>query len=102
MYAIIETGGKQYRVKPGDIVNVELLKGQPGDEVELGKVLLVANENGTQAGSAVANAVVKATILGEAKGPKLTIFKYKPKIRYRRKTGHRQTYTRLKIGDIVL
>lgn len=102
MYAIIQTGGKQYKVQPGDVLNVELLPGQVGDSIELSNVLLVTDENGTKTGSDLAGAVVKATVLGEAKGPKLVIFKYKPKIRYRRKTGHRQKYTRLKIGDIVL
>jgi large subunit ribosomal protein L21 len=102
VYAIIQTGGKQYRVKPGDMLNVELLKGEPGETIELSNVLLVAGEDGMKTGTDVANAVVKATVIGQMKGPKLIIFKYKPKIRYRRKTGHRQTYTRLKIGDIVL
>lgn len=102
MYAIIETGGKQYRVQPGDVLDVELLKVEPGQTVELGKVLLVSSDNGVKAGSDAAGAVVRATVLGEQKGPKLTIFRYKPKIRYRRKVGHRQTYTRVKIGEIVL
>jgi len=102
VYAIIQTGGKQYRVKPGDVLDVEIVKGEPGDTIDLNTVLLVAGDDGVKAGADVANAVVKATVVGQTKGPKLVIFKYKPKIRYRRKTGHRQTYTRLKIGDIVL
>lgn len=102
MYAIIETGGKQYRVQPGDVLDVELLKAEPGATVELGKVLLVAGDAGVRTGADAAGAVVRATVLGEQKGPKLTIFRYKPKIRYRRKVGHRQKYTRVKIGEIVL
>ena len=89
-------------MKPGDVLNVELVLGEPGEGVELGNVLLVAGENGMQTGADVGNAVVRATVLGQVKGPKLTIFRYKPKIRYRRKTGHRQNYTRVKIEEIVV
>ena len=101
MYAIIQTGGKQYKVQTGDLLNVELLKAEPGASVDL-NVLLVANDDGVKTGDDVKGAVVKATVVAQTKGPKLVIFKYKPKIRYRRKTGHRQPLTRLKIGDIVL
>lgn len=102
MYAIIQTGGKQYKVQPGDFLNVELLQAEPGANIELNQVLLVADEDGMKAGSDVKGAVVRATVVGQIKGPKVIIFKYKPKIRYRRKTGHRQPLTRLKIGEIVL
>lgn len=100
MYAIIKTGGKQYRVKPGDVVDVEKLDAEEGATIELGDVLLVADDDGHKAGDDVKGATVTATVVGNVKGPKLVIFDYKPKIRYRRKTGHRQTYTRLKIGGI--
>ena len=102
MYAIIQTGGKQYKVKPGDTVSVELLKAEPGATVELTNVLMVAGDDGVKTGDALQGALVRATVVAQTKGPKLTIFKYKPKIRYRRKTGHRQPLTRLKIGEIVL
>ena len=102
MYAIIQTGGKQYKVQPGDMLNVELLKAEPGATVELTNVLMVAGDDGVKMGEALQGAVVRATVVAQTKGPKLTIFKYKPKIRFRRKTGHRQPLTRLKIGEIVL
>ena len=102
MYAIIQTGGKQYKVQPGDTVSVELLKAEPGATVELTNVLMVAGDDGVKMGEALQGAVVRATVVAQTKGPKLTIFKYKPKIRFRRKTGHRQPLTRLKIGEIVL
>jgi len=104
MYAIVETGGKQYRVKPGDTVAVERLTGEPGDSLDLGRVLLVAG-NGDQAriGSpGVEGAVVRAEVVEHIRGEKIIVFRYKSKVRYRRKTGHRQSLTRLRITDILL
>ncbi|HEY0071975.1 MAG TPA: 50S ribosomal protein L21 [Chloroflexia bacterium] len=104
MYAIIKTGGHQYRVAPGDTIEVELLDAKPGSQVELGEVLMVGGgDNGVQVGTpTVEGARVIATVVGAAKGPKLVVFKYKPKKRVRRKTGHRQGLTRLSIKEIAL
>src|SRR3979490_1236471 len=104
MYAIVETGGKQYRVKPGDTVAVERLTGEPGETLDLGRVLLVGG-NGDQArvGSpGVEGAVVRAEVVEHIRGEKIIVFRYKSKVRYRRKTGHRQSLTRLRITDILL
>ena len=102
MYAIIETGGKQYRVAEGDTLDVELLPAEPGQVVELDRVLLVASEQGVQVGTPTVEGVtVRARVVETVKGPKVVVFKYKPKNRYRRKTGHRQKYTRLVIDKIV-
>ena len=104
MYAILETGGKQYKVQPGDEIEVERLDGEIGSQVELGRVLMMAGdgEDGPQFGSpTVDGARVMAEVVSQGKGKKITVFKYKNKVRYRRKTGHRQTLTRLRITDIV-
>jgi large subunit ribosomal protein L21 len=103
MYAIVETGGKQYKVRVGQTLDVELLDANAGDTVEFDRVLAVSGEEGVQVGSPVLeSAKVSATIVDHVRGPKLTIFKYKPSERYRVKTGHRQNYTRLKIESIEL
>jgi large subunit ribosomal protein L21 len=105
MYAIVETGGKQYRVKPGDTVAVEKLSGEPGEILDLDRVLLIAGngDNETRVGSpGVAGAVVRAEVLAHFRGQKIIIFRYKSKVRYRRKTGHRQSLTRLRITDILV
>ncbi len=104
MYAIVETGGKQYRVTPGDTVAVERLTGEPGESLDLDRVLLVAG-NGDQAriGSpGIEGAVVRAEVVEHIRGEKIIVFRYKSKVRYRRKTGHRQSLTRLRITDILL
>lgn len=101
MYAIIETGGKQYRVAEGETVDVELLGVEPGQVVELDRVLLVSTDDGVYVGRpTVDGATVRARVVDMVKGPKIVVFKYKPKKRYRRKTGHRQKYTRLLIEEI--
>jgi large subunit ribosomal protein L21 len=101
-YAIIETGGKQYKVTPGHKVNVEYLNAGEGKNVELSKVLLIADGKDRIVGTpAIENAKVTATCIGEAKGDKVIVFKYKNKVRYRRKTGHRQLFSTLEIKDIV-
>jgi large subunit ribosomal protein L21 len=103
MYAIVETGGKQYRVKPGDTVAVEKLPGEPGEVLDLGQVLLVAGDGEPRIGSpGVAGAVVRAEVVSQFRGDKIIIFRYKSKVRYRRKTGHRQSLTRLRITDILV
>src|SRR5919198_5988545 len=104
MYAIVETGGKQYRVKPGDTVAVERLTGEPGETLDLERVLLVGDSGDSpRVGTpGVAGAVVRAEVLEHVRGEKIIVFRYKSKVRYRRKTGHRQALTRLKITDIVV
>ncbi len=101
MYAVVETGGKQYRVSPGETVEVELLPAEPGATVTLDRVLLVSNDGDTQVGApVVSGASVVATVIGEGRGKKIIVFRYKSKKRYRRTTGHRQDYTYLTITDI--
>ncbi len=102
MYAILETGGKQYKVEPGDVIEVERLDGEVGSRVELGNILLMITDDGPTFGSPVLNgARVVAEVVEQGKGDKITVLKYKRKVRYRRKTGHRQTVTRLRITDIL-
>jgi len=102
IYAIIETGGKQYKVTPGQTIDVERLDVAEGDTVELDRVLVIANGDRVTVGKpTVDGAKVIATSQGEGKGKKIIVFKYKPKVRYRKKTGHRQLYTRLTIDKIV-
>ena len=102
IYAVIETGGKQYKVTPGQTIDVERLDVAEGKTVELDRVLLVADGDKVRLGTpTVDGAKVVATSQGEGKGKKIIVFKYKPKVRYRKKTGHRQLYTRLLIDKIV-
>ena len=101
MYAVIETGGKQYRVRPGQTVEVELLPAEPGATVTLERVLLVSNDGSTMVGQpTVEGARVVGTVAREGRGKKIIVFKYKSKKRYRRTKGHRQDYTYLTITDI--
>lgn len=103
MFAIVETGSKQYKVKAGDVIEVELLPVAPGDTIELGRVLLVADGDEVKVGTpVVTGASVKATVLQETKGRKEIVFMYRPKKRIRQKTGHRQKYTQLRVDEIVL
>lgn len=100
-YAIIQTGGKQYRAVEGESIEVEKLDLEVGKKVELGEVMLVADGDVVMVGTpTVAEAKVAATVLAQDKGEKITVFKYKPKIRYRVKTGHRQKLTRLQIDSV--
>ena len=101
MYAVIETGGKQYRVSPGQTVEVELLPAEPGATVALDRVLLVSTGDSTLVGRPVVDgASVVATVAREGRGDKVLVFKYKSKKRYRRMRGHRQDHTYLLITDI--
>ena len=103
IYAIVKTGGKQYKVSPGDTIEVERLPWKEGEPLALEHVLLVADGDQVTVGSPeVAGAKVIADVLGEEKGKKVIVFKYKPKVRYRRKLGHRQTHTKLRIREIVV
>ncbi len=102
-YAVISTGGKQYRVAPGTLLDVERLEGAAGDEVRLGTVLAVRKESGLQVGRpALSGAAVKAQIAQQLRGPKVINFKFKRRKGYHRKVGHRQELTRLKILEINL
>jgi large subunit ribosomal protein L21 len=101
IYAIIETGGKQYSVAPGQSIAVDRLGVTEGDTVELDRVLLIADEDKVTVGNpTIEGAKVVATSTGNGKGSKVVVFKYKPKVRYRKKTGHRQIFTRLTIDKI--
>ena len=102
MYAVIETGGKQYRVAPGDTIAVEKLPGEPGSAVEFDHVLAVTKDEGdVLAGTQTADAKVKATIKGHGRGNKVIVFKFKRKKQYRRTIGHRQDYTEIVVDDIL-
>ena len=101
MYAIIRTGGKQYRVAPDDVITVERLAGTAGDQVTLSDVLLVGSESGQKTGAPlVAGASVSATLVEQSRGKKLIVFKKKRRQNYRRRNGHRQDLSVLKITQI--
>jgi large subunit ribosomal protein L21 len=101
MYAVIKTGGKQYRVAEGEVLQVEKLAGNAGDEVAFGEVLLVGAGESVQVGKPlVGGAKVTAQIVAQERGPKIIIFKQRRRKNYRRKAGHRQPYTSVKITKI--
>ncbi len=103
MYAIIQTGGKQYRVSPGDVLRVEYLPGERGDEVVLDQVLMVTDGPDLKIGQPlVANASVRTQILRQGKAKKIVVFKKKRRKNYRRKQGHRQLFTALQIEEIIV
>ena len=103
MYAIVRTGGHQYKVAVGDQLNVEKLPVEAGEQVELNEVLMVSSDDQVTVGDPlVAGARVTATVVDPHRGEKIIVFKYKPKKRYRRKMGHRQDLTRLSINAITL
>ena len=102
MYAIIETGGKQFRVETGDIIDVELLEETEDGKIEFKNVLFLSKDSQIQVGApCIANSLVKAEIQGMVKGEKVIAFKYKRRKGIRRKVGHRQKYSRVKIIEIV-
>ena len=102
-YAILKTGGKQYRVRPGDVIEVEKLPVEEGSTIELSEVLAVSKDTGLVLGSPlVADAKVLADVRQQGRDDKIIVFKYKRKVRYRIKKGHRQPYTRLAITGIVV
>ena len=102
IYAVIETGGKQYKVTPGQTIDVERLAVAEGNTVELDRVLFVADGDKVRVGTpTVDGAKVVATSQGDGKGKKIIVFRYKPKVRSRKKTGHRQLFTRLSIDRIL-
>ena len=97
MHAIIETGGKQYRVAPGDVLRVEKLAGDVGSEVEL-----PVRASFKDGGELVSGGTVKATILGNDRAAKVLVFKFKRKKQYKKTIGHRQSYTEVKVGEILV
>jgi large subunit ribosomal protein L21 len=102
-FAVIRSGGKQHRVEPGQTIEVEKLPVDEGQTVELNEVLLVVDENGIRQGSPLVDgAKVVGRVVKQGRGKKIVVFKYKPKVRYRRTKGHRQAVTRIAIDDIVI
>ena len=101
MYAVIKAGGKQQRVKPGDVIEVELMH-HDGDRVELHPILVVDDDGKTHYGKEAQRAVVVAKLVGEQKGDKIKVFKYRPKTGYKKTQGHRQWLTSIKIESISL
>ena len=100
-YAIIDNGGKQYRAVEGSTIEVDLLDAEVGQQVDLGKVLLLVDGDQISVGAPLVDkALVKATVVEDVKGPKIVVFHYRPKKRIRTKTGHRQQYTRLQVNSI--
>jgi large subunit ribosomal protein L21 len=102
MFAVIRTGGKQYRVAPNDIIEVEKIAGAPGDIVELAEVILLGGEGGPKTGSpTIAGAMVAAEVISQRLSDKVIVFKKKRRANYRRKKGHRQALTALRITEIL-
>ena len=101
MYAIVKTGGKQYKVAPNDVFEVEKLDAEVGTQVELDALLVVDDKKVTAGNPVVKNVKVVTEVVAHGKGAKLTIFKYKPKKRVRTKQGHRQQFTALKVLEII-
>lgn len=102
MYAVVRSGAKQYRAGVGDTILVEKLGAEVGEQIELNEVLLVADGEQVKVGQPVVDgAKILVTVVSQEKGPKLFIFKYHPRHRYRRRAGHRQNYTRLLVDEIV-
>ena len=99
MYAVIATGGKQYKVSEGDIITIEKLGVEAGQKVTFDQVIAVSN-NGLKVGADVANATVEASVVKEGRGKKVIVYKYKRKTGYHKKNGHRQIYTEVKIDKI--
>ncbi len=101
-YAIVEDGGKQYKAVEGETIEVDLFPVDVDEQIDLDRVLLITDGDTTTVGTpTVPGARIQATVMGEVKGPKLVVFRYKPKKRIRVKTGHRQHYTRLRIDAIL-
>ncbi|MGA2133903.1 MAG: 50S ribosomal protein L21 [Bryobacteraceae bacterium] len=102
MHAIVETGGKQYVVAAGDVVRVDKLEGEVGSEVALPLRAVFKDEGQLLAGADLADATVKGTIVGNGRGKKVLVFKFKRKKQYKRTIGHRQDFTEVKVGDILV
>ena len=100
MYAIVTTGGKQYKVAEGDVIDVEKLDAEPGAEVALSAILLVDGDTVTHEADKLANATITAQVVAQGKGPKIRIHKFKSKTGYHKRQGHRQRLTQLKVTGI--
>ena len=102
MYAVVKTGGKQYKVKEGDIFRVEKLPGEVGTEIAFEDVLMVSDGENVQVGTpCLDNVIVKGTVVEQGQAKKIIVFKYKRRKRYRRKQGHRQQFTSIKVDSIT-
>src|SRR5215468_600323 len=101
MFAVIRTGGKQYRVAPNDTIEIEHIAGEPGDIVELGEVLLLGGDSPKTGSPLIAGALVAAEVMEQKRGDKIIVFKKKRRANYRRKKGHRQDLTLLRITEIL-
>jgi large subunit ribosomal protein L21 len=102
MYAVIKAGGKQHKVKSGDVLEIELTHDAEGQEVTFTPILVVDDDGTTHFGKDLGKAVVKAKVMGEQKGDKVKVFKYRPKTGYSRRQGHRQTFTLIEITDVAM
>lgn len=103
VYVIVECGGRQYRAEEGHSFSVEKLPYEVGEQIELNNVLLVADGDDVTVGQpAISGAAVKATVVEQYRGKKIFVWKYRPRERYRRRQGHRQSYTRLRVDEIVV
>ncbi len=103
MYAVVKTGGKEYRISQGDLIRVEKMEGKVGDQVTMKDILMVSHEGQVQVGNPLlANAVITGEIVQQVKGKKVLIYKMKRRKNYRRTKGHRQTYTYIRVNDISL
>lgn len=100
MYAVIQTGGKQYKVSEGDIINVEKLNVEEGQKVNFDQVLLVGGDEMKVGNPVVSGATVEGSVLRNGKAKKVIVYKYKPKTGYHKKNGHRQQYTKVQISKI--
>jgi len=102
MFAVIRTGGKQYRVAPNDIIEIEKIAGNPGDIIELAEVILLGGDGGPKTGNpTIQGALVAAEVIEQKRGEKIVVFKKKRRANYRRKAGHRQELTALRITEIL-
>jgi large subunit ribosomal protein L21 len=102
MYAVIKAGGKQQKVKPGDVIEVELIHGGHGEALTFTPLLVVDDDGKTHVGKDLVKAVVKGKLVGEEKGDKVKVFKYRPKTGYKRSQGHRQLYTLVEIESVTM
>jgi len=103
MYAVVKTGGKEYRISQGDLIRVEKMAGEVGDQVTMKDILMVSHEGQVQVGNPLlANAVITGEIVQQVKGKKVLTYKMKRRKNYRRTKGHRQTYTYIRVNDISL
>jgi len=103
MYAVVKTGGKEYRISQGDLIRVEKMEGKVGDQVTMKDILMVSHEGQVQVGNPLlVNAVITGEIVQQVKGKKVLTYKMKRRKNYRRTKGHRQTYTYIRVNDISL